>query len=349
MTMTKMLHILLLISSGMLASASDRWVCAGTDNTGSMCESADSWIMSTQDEDEMHNLQLLQVKQQKSAAPACGILWFYHVPKTGGMSVRQWLLETKALGAIQDVLELKVEKPYEDDYINFTAFQEQQIQPALHNIKGKLVAVHHHHKGPGLYGMEHYFSDLKKQLSSQGCSLTRFTVLREPVSLLMSALRYDSQLRNGNSSLKSGNNETKHNRSLRQNCRWHLKSGDQESIRRDNAEVRYILNNFGSGDFPMPFGGSKDAALKAAIQILDSFEVVGLTEELDLSIRNLVQVLRLPVFAEIPHMNERGHWYQVQEDEIQEFPDDLRDLIKRRSKYDVQMYERFASKFPRNN
>mmetsp|Transcript_75913 Transcript_75913/g.144397 ORF Transcript_75913/g.144397 Transcript_75913/m.144397 type:complete len:378 (-) Transcript_75913:67-1200(-) len=266
-------------------------------------------------------------------APVCGVLWFYHIGKCAGTSILQWFRELKEKDAVQIVFD--VQSDMVD--VNFTEFNNEYLQPLVHNMTGKLVAVHHHHRGPGLYGLDPYFSDLKKQLNSQGCSLIRWTLLREPVSRLKSAVNFELQLHH-----RSIQSKVAYDQAFRE---YLLESGvtDFEN-RRDNAQVRYTLNNFGidaESKFSMPFGSSNEAALDAATRILDSFEVVGTVEEVDKSIKNVTKLLELPDVP-LPTDNARRKQYQKYDD--LPLPDDIQRLIEKRTRLEAKLYERFASK-----
>jgi len=266
------------------------------------------------------------------AAPVCGVLWFYHLGKCGGTSIYSWMLQQKRLGGLQEVFNLWGPGP-----VDFPGFRDNTLQPLINNMKGKLVAVHHHHNGPGLYGMDPYFKKIKGQLEKQGCSLVRFTLLRDPEARLVSNLNFDMQLAHGNDGAQVGVGE--HNQYFRSQLKT---AGRNEFYNRyDNYQVRYLLNNFGNADgttqFPMPFGDTQNGALAAANQILDDFEVVGLVEELDKSIKKVNELLALPT-SNAPRSNERRKEFQ-KHDKLP-LPGDVQALVVARTSLEQQMYSR---------
>merc|ERR1719265_1453477 len=99
--------------------------------------------------------------QTDGGEPKCGILWYYHIPKCGGEAVEQWLFEMREWQkhAFREVYPLNTWGPdgplqgvqFPDSRINEPAWEERFIEPFLANPTNRLIAVHHHDRGPGMY------------------------------------------------------------------------------------------------------------------------------------------------------------------------------------------------------
>jgi len=264
------------------------------------------------------------------AAPVCGVLWFYHIGKCAGSSAYAWLRQLKEIGGIQEVLSLSA-TPFRWE-VDRPAF-EAELQKSLESMEGKLVAVHHHHNGPGLYSMGGYFSDLQQRLNKQGCSLVRWTLLREPKPRLISHVNFVMQMYG-----KQTPDQAAYAHFLRTTLAA-TNSDNGFNNQYDNHQVRYVLNNFATNEtFPMPFGAPNDAALATAMQILDGFEVVGIVEKVNDSISQLTKLLNLPAVP-FPRSNVRSQKFQGH-DKLP-LPNDVDQLIEERIKLERKLYARY--------
>jgi len=264
------------------------------------------------------------------------VLWYYHIGKCAGTSVLEWMLHLKATGGLTEVIDLSW-----DLGANFKQFDQHHLQPLVSSMTAKqVVAVHHHHQGPGLWGMYSYFSSLQEQLNARGCALVRWTTLRQPEPRLVSHLNHDLQLLHG-----SGIDQPTHDEYFRRvlsQAGPYGKSDFQNQY--DNTQVRYTLNNWGYNNlvesFPMPFGAPNADALDTAIRILDGFEVVGLVEEIDKSFRRVTDIFSLPQYAERKaNAGRKGFQHPL--------PDDVKDLIKQRTRLEWQLYQHYQLKSAR--
>lgn len=271
----------------------------------------------------------------RQSATGCGVLWYYHLSKCAGTSILRWLLQLRAEGAIQEVL----------DYTGFKKlwslhdFNAKRLQPLVSKIDGKIVAVHQHHNTPGLWGMDKFFSDLQTELRRQGCSLVRLTVLREPSSRLISHVNYDIQLLHSQGKY-NWNSEADEKASYEQYLRMALEQNGPTDMNKqfDNSEVRYLLNNWGfhSHPFPMPFGSPDDAPLESVMDVLSRFEEVGITEQVEKSLDRVAALLGLPHVPLGTDNAAKKH--------DAELAPDIRELLEKRTRLDRKLYQYYVSK-----
>jgi len=277
-----------------------------------------------------------QTSTGQRSAPACGVLWFYHIGKCAGTSAYSWLRQLKEIGGIQELLDLSATPSKWE--IDFNAF-DRKLYQSIDKNAGKVIAVHHHHNGPGLYGwMQNYQKRLKDILNARGCSLVKWTLLRRPELRLISHVNFVMQILGVQTKDKAS-----HNQFFRKvlSASDATKGDDQFVNQYDNHQIRYLLNNFGrTGGFPMPFGGpNHDGALNAAVQILDSFDVVGVVEKVDNSIAKLTQLLGLPALP-FPRTNVRRAEFQSHDKTP--FPDDVQLLMQERTAFEKKLWSLYA-------
>lgn len=243
---------------------------------------------------------------------SCGVLWYYHIGQTGGTEALRWKLTMN----FSDVLIL-----YSDNggQINYTDWEARELEPFLANPAGKLVAVHHHHRGPGLYGFEPTFAKIQSRLRQAGCSLTKAVVLRNPLDRTASFL---AKAFDGNMSLYHW--ELRHN---------HFKTAQ-------NGQVRFMLNNFNGEEYPfLPLGLANDdvhwqGAIEEAERILSTFEFVGFTEELDKELPRLARQLGFDESA--PVMRANGHAHTS----FHKLPLHIQKLMRKQNSADLKLYRK---------
>jgi hypothetical protein len=153
-----------------------------------------------QQPEQPKQLKSLSQAQQESSTqePRCGIYYFYHIPKCGGSSVRSWMQK------------LAYSHPHNITYVNWCEITHGWEEHAsdvwklgLHRMErivesGELannndgwLAVHHHHRSPGLRFMMPRLREWKELLKSQGCDLVLATMLREPFPRVQSMISYN--------------------------------------------------------------------------------------------------------------------------------------------------------------
>lgn len=214
----------------------------------------------------------------------CGILWFYHIPKCGGTAFGEWLQSMQHTGYIDAVLPLMSM----DHLVDFDKFHAENIEPILSSPRGRLVAIHHHHRGPGLYGFDSHFDAMQTRLEGAGCKLFRVTFLRQPVDRLVSSLYYRHE-NHGSSTQPSGQAFSE--------ALSH--THDQEYY---NGEISYILNNkmyeYGVAPFKLDSRFLRvemwSKALAETNRILRTFDYVGMTEHLSVGVAKVAGLIGTP-------------------------------------------------------
>ena len=239
-----------------------------------------------------------------------------------------------------------------DHVMDFQRFQENRLEPFLKSPKGKLIAVHHHDRGPGLYGLDSQFQSMKKKLQANGCDLYRFTFLREPESLLKSTLVFFD------SAEQQKNYEWVAPEPVRniEDPKERFKVAMQTDAIYDNLMVRYILNNRLENDgpnprhsgakYPLGVGEVSDDALAEAWKILSQFDFIGFLDNMesglysvakDLGFRSIVVLKAHNVYG-IDQANMAAATSSTAFDDVLTM-DDVQSLIEQRTDKDKELYE----------
>jgi hypothetical protein len=126
----------------------------------------------------------------------CGVYYFYHVGKCGGNSVKSWMqnLAKSYPRSIHytNFLEIAHGRDYSRHQWKY-GLQDMQklVQSGTLAKNDTWLAVHHHHRSPGLRFMMPRLRAWRRVLKSQGCNLVLATTLREPFSRFKSLLAYN--------------------------------------------------------------------------------------------------------------------------------------------------------------
>jgi hypothetical protein len=136
-----------------------------------------------------------------TAKCSCGVQYYYHVGKNGGMSVHAWqqhMAEGNANLEFVDLWENREGGQTDGSFwqekfadINRTVADGSLSRQDLpFTTSGRWLAVHHHHRAPGLRYMMPHLRRWKRELQSQGCDLVLSALLREPMQRVFSVLFY---------------------------------------------------------------------------------------------------------------------------------------------------------------
>ena len=143
----------------------------------------------------------LQLSQERAQPLRCGLLYYLHVPKTGGTTVKNHL---HALGP-QGWQLLSLQWPPKQK--NTTERQRwldnpehwktsegwRRLRDAVATEERPKLLMVAHHGAPGLaYMVEHELPKLACELKSRGCGVAVTTMLREPVERAVSAALFNA-------------------------------------------------------------------------------------------------------------------------------------------------------------
>jgi len=261
----------------------------------------------------------------------CGALWFLHIPKTGGDSVRDFL-ETAALRAHRDAsasaykfVDLydwkDCEKPEGPTSQTFRkpSMSEWSASPMWAEAEAELtqkmrprLVVHQHHCSVGLgSALMPQLQQLDAWLrqAGHGCRVRIATVVRKPVAHLESSIYYNKVGRGDVSNF------------IRQHS---------------NSQAKYLLYGDQWYDYMQKKGLNGDGTLEEnATSALNGVEILGTTEELPTFTARLANLLEVPV-PTLEHLH-RNTTHEF------ELTDEDRSLMFQYSNIDRQLYERFST------
>ena len=231
---------------------------------------------------------------------ACGLLWFTHVPKTGGTSVTTvlrksctQLIKVGCWGANK----AKCAKYNWKD-------QLPDIRAAVLGVKPGVTCIHHHHMGPLMVDIIDTLGAWRGEVEARGCTFTLVTTLREPLKRLLSAISYNSP------------------RIVRDQGIRNMADINVTEFLRDhnNEQIRYLLfnnhvaiKNYNARDGPTSRSGipvllnlherSDIPWVEIALNITARFDVIGATHDLAAFVRNMCNQAGL-ANCKLGHLNK---------------------------------------------
>eukprot|EP00928_Gymnodinium_smaydae_P091464 TRINITY_DN75174_c0_g1_i1.p1 TRINITY_DN75174_c0_g1~~TRINITY_DN75174_c0_g1_i1.p1 ORF type:complete len:379 (+),score=50.26 TRINITY_DN75174_c0_g1_i1:85-1137(+) len=209
-------------------------------------------------------------------ASSCGVVWFYHVPKCGGSTYKQYLDAQQ--GTLINFMSHYDKRLYwSNPGPNGLQAQLQSIDDAMQRMRpGRgYVSVHHHHAAPGLEFMLSNISQYREQVRAKGCTFILATILRKPMDRMISSFFYDFH----------GDTHDA------EDFRFNMEKRVLASEKFDNRELRYLINGWGCEDpdsperrtcpphdVDLPRRGLLDGkVLKRGLKLLDAFDIIGIT------------------------------------------------------------------------
>jgi len=130
----------------------------------------------------------------KNPNAKCGVVWFYHIPKTGGSTVNKWLADhafqmtdkgwrQRENMTICDLWDGDDELAWDwkPRFENITKKIER-----LETDKDHWIIVNHHNYGPGLWNFRKTLDLTRESVEGMECKFILATMLREPLSHFLS-------------------------------------------------------------------------------------------------------------------------------------------------------------------
>ena len=231
----------------------------------------------------------------------CGVLWFLHVPKTGGTTLMKhfhdnaggglpgkrgingWRYANMWLNPVPIEARGAPGSPHQWATWNVSTKWTSIVLDELKQPQPKLI-VHAHHNMPGLadpYMRDVVLRPMAKSMRSKGCEVRFATVLREPVAEIVSLMLFRHVPRE------------RFVKSVRQNS---------------EAMSKYLLYNFWT-QWPAiyqqapPTDEEGEELLHAAQDVLHNFSLVGRTEQLGVFVTNVNRMLGWPEDLTAPAAN----------------------------------------------
>jgi len=209
----------------------------------------------------------------KSKLPyKCGLVFFYHLPSTGGATIKQWLSKYTELDQSEEssininpklfehwgrAKDGSAHKDMQTTFINGNKHHNGMNGFVKNIMQDEWKIAHCHHSSMHLNTTEQYLKQWRDTVESQGCAFIAATMFRDPLSHTMSLYkhikRYDS----------SREVWTKHLETTSEMGQW-------------STQLDYFLYNFIDRN---PDGVDKDNKVQRALQLLhDHFDVVSVGE-----------------------------------------------------------------------
>eukprot|EP00043_Microstomoeca_roanoka_P012722 m.123389 g.123389 ORF g.123389 m.123389 type:complete len:293 (+) comp15571_c0_seq1:273-1151(+) len=145
---------------------------------------ADSLELKRPDAKESGPITSEHSRQFLLGKPTCRVVYYLHIPKTGGTSTHQVI--GREASSRPDLLHIPPNgvKNREDLY--------EHVFLPLQSRRYKYVIINAHHYSPPLITFLPHLLDLKRDVAGLGCDFYFFTELRNPLSRLKSSIAYNN-------------------------------------------------------------------------------------------------------------------------------------------------------------
>ena len=198
----------------------------------------------------------------------CGMVFFYHVPSTGGATIENWLMEytTERNGTLLHYQHWGRKKERtQDKYSVQSTFINGKKDDGIKNNGGMNEFVtnikqnewrisHCHHSSMHLNITEHYLSEWRSAVEDQGCAFIANVMFRDPLSHALSLFK----------NIDITPNATRDE--------WLNHLYTKSEMGQWQTQLDYFLYNFLDRN---PYGVDKDIKVQRALQLLhDHFDMV---------------------------------------------------------------------------
>ena len=264
----------------------------------------------------------------------CGILWYYHISKTGGSTVKS-VLQQSAKTHGNDFIDLWWHWDSQYDWRSQIPIIESAV---LNAQSGTQTIVHHHNGGPMLISLVPQLIEWNRSLSSRGCRLWLATTVREPISHFISRMAFTGEKpANLKRVLQAPSYQTSHLLFNHARCpSGHNVCPVQRKRFSIRSEVAWQIEH--GAALREEFGlAENDSYLSSAFAMLGLFDVVGITSELEAFVRRLQDILCLPhtplKSRNVTPLKKKEVW------KLDEFSIAQRGLINKSVEIDQALYE----------
>ena len=184
----------------------------------------------------------------------CGIVFFYHLPSTGGATINQWLLQYKEESPYYTMWGGGPRKTLNGTQTSFIKGMNDFV---LNLQQDKWKVVHAHHNSLHLNESEALLYQWRTVVESQGCYMVNAIMLRNALSNTMSKYRYLVR------DLGSDNSTTRKE--------WISHLHTKSEMGYFSTQLDYFLYNYLARN---PYKVNKEIKVQRALQLLRHFDIV---------------------------------------------------------------------------